>query len=57
MGINTCCCCFQGEFLNDCLFGKELFTRFTVRVFRERLSVCVCASLPFGFEVGVWDLH
>ena len=25
-------------------------------VFRERLSVCVQASFPFGFESGVWDL-
>ena len=25
-------------------------------VFRERLSVCVFASFPYGFEGGVWDL-
>ena len=25
-------------------------------VFRERLSVCVFASFPYGFEDGVWDL-
>ena len=24
-------------------------------VFREALSVCVCASSPFGFESGMWD--
>ena len=24
-----------------------------MRVFRERLSICVCASFPF--EVGIWD--
>ena len=24
----------------------------SVHVFRERLSVCVCASFPFGFEGG-----
>ena len=30
--------------------GKELFIRFTVRVIRERLSMCVCLSFPFAFE-------
>ena len=30
--------------LNEHLFGKELCIRFAVRVFRERLSVCVCVS-------------
>ena len=25
-------------------------------VFPERLSVCVCASVPFGSEDGMWDL-
>ena len=30
--------------------------RFTVRVFRECLSVCMSASLPFGFEGGIRDL-
>ena len=39
----------------DDLFGKELFFRFTVLVFREHLSICVC-SFPFGFEDGMWDL-
>ena len=33
-----------------------MFIRFTIRVFRERLSVCVCASFPFGFEGGMWEL-
>ena len=33
-----------------------MFIRFTVRVLRECLSVCVCASFPFGFEGGIWDL-
>ena len=32
----------QLGYLNDHLFGKELFIRFTVRVFRERLSNFVC---------------
>ena len=27
-----------------------------MRVFREHLSVCECASLCFGFEGGIWDL-
>ena len=36
--------------------GKELFIRFSVRVSRERSSVCVCASFPFGFEGGFRDL-
>ena len=27
-----------------------------MRVLRERLSICECASFPFGFEGGVWDL-
>ena len=25
-------------------------------VFLEHLSVCVCASFPFSFEGGMWDL-
>ena len=39
------CCCFQLGYLNDHLFGKELFVRFTVRVFRELLSNFVCVIL------------
>ena len=27
-----------------------------MRVFRERLSVCLFASFPYGFEGGMWDL-
>ena len=42
--------------MNDHLFGKELFILFTVRVFRERLSVCVCLSFLFGLWGGMWDL-
>ena len=37
-------------------FGKELFIRFAVRVLRRRLSICECASFPFGFEGGMGDL-
>ena len=39
--------------------GKELFILLTVYVFplfRERLSVCVRASFPFGFEGVMFDL-
>ena len=32
-----------------------MFIRFTVRVFRERSSICVCSYCPFGFEGGIWD--
>ena len=43
--------------MNDHLLEEELFIRFTVRVFHERLSfLCVCPSFPFGFEGGMWDL-
>ena len=34
-------------------FGKELLA---VRVFRECLPSSVCASFPFGFDGGAWDL-
>ena len=27
-----------------------------MRVFRGRLSICMCASFPYGFEGGMWDL-
>ena len=27
-----------------------------MRLFRERLSICVCSSSSFGFENGMWDL-
>ena len=44
--------------MNDHLFGKELFIRFTVRDFRERLSmcVCVCPSFFFVFAGGMWGM-
>ena len=41
IGKNRCCCCFQVGLLNDHLFEKELFIRFNVSVFRERLSLFV----------------
>ena len=28
----------------------------TVRVFLDRLSICVCTSFHFDFEGGMWDL-
>ena len=34
----------------------ELFIRFTVRVLYGNLSICECASVPFCFEDGMWDL-
>lgn len=43
-------------FLNNHLFGKEPLIRFTVRVCRESLSLCVRASYPFGFEGEIWNL-
>ena len=51
-----CYCCLQLGKLNDRLFGKELSIWFTVRVFRERLSICVLASFHFGFKVEMWNL-
>ena len=42
--------------MNDHLRGKELFIRFIVCVFRVCLSMFVCASFPFGFEGGEWNL-
>ena len=42
--------------LNDHLFGKELFIRFTASAFRKLLSVYVFSYFPFGFEGRMWDL-
>ena len=36
--------------MTTCLRNKCSFD------FRERLSICVYASFPFGFEAGMWDL-
>lgn len=38
------------------LFGKELFIRFTVLVFREDLSVYVYVSFTFDCEGGLYAL-
>ena len=41
--------------MTNCL-GKKLFIPFTVRVFREFYSVCVCTSFPLGFKGEMGDL-
>ena len=43
-------------FVNDYLFGKELFIRFTASAFRKLLSIYVFSRFPFGFEGRMWDL-
>ena len=42
--------------LNDHLFGKELFIRFTASAFRKLRSIYVFNYFPFGFEGRMWDL-
>ena len=42
--------------MNDHLFGKELFIRFTASAFRKLPSIYVFSYFPFGFEGRVWDL-
>ena len=42
--------------LNDHLFGKELFIRFTASAFRKLWSIYVFSYFPFGFEGRMWDL-
>ena len=42
--------------LNDHLFGKELFIRFTASTFRKLPSMYVFSYFPFGFEGRMWDL-
>ena len=32
---------------------REMFIRFTVRVFRVCLSICVCVPFHFGLEGGL----
>ena len=44
------------RWLNDHLFGKELFIRFTTSAFRKLLSVYVFSYFPFGFEGRMWNL-
>ena len=42
--------------LNDHLFGKELFIRFTASAFRKLPSFYVFSYFYFGFEGRMWDL-
>ena len=42
--------------LNDHLFGKELFIRFSASVFRKLPSIYVFSYFPFGFDGRMWDL-
>ena len=42
--------------LNDHLFGKELFIRFTASAFRKLPLIYVFSYFPFGFEGRMWDL-
>ena len=37
-------------------FWERAVHWFTVRVFRWRLSNCVCPSFPFGIEGRIWDV-
>ena len=42
--------------MNDHLFGKELFIRFTASAFRKLPSIYVFSYFPFAFEGRIWDL-
>ena len=42
--------------MNDHLFGKELFMRFTASAFCKLPSIYVISYFPFGFEGRMWDL-
>ena len=42
--------------MNDHLFGKELFIRFSASAFRKLPSIYVFSFFPFGFEGRMWDL-
>ena len=44
------------RWLNDHLFGKELFIRFTASAFPKLPSMYVFSYFPFGFEGRIWDL-
>ena len=44
------------RYLNDHLFGKELFIRFTAIALRKLPSIHVFSYFPFGFEGRMWDL-
>ena len=42
--------------LNDHLFGKELFIRFTESAFRKLPSIYVFSYFPFDSDGRMWDL-
>ena len=42
--------------MNDHLFGKDLFIRYTTSAFRKLSSIYVFSYFPFGFEGRMWDL-
>ena len=44
------------RYMNDHLFGKELFIGFTASAFRKLPSIYVFSYFPFGFEGRMWDL-
>ena len=44
------------NFMNDHLFGKELFILFAASAFRKLSSIYVFSYFPFGFEGRIWDL-
>ena len=44
------------RYLNDHLFGKELFILFVASAFRKLSSVYVFSYFPSGFEGRIWDL-
>ena len=47
---------YVSDILNDHLFGKELFIRFTASAFRKLPSIYVFSYFPFGFEGRICDL-
>ena len=56
--VSGCFCCFRLTCLSGCLFWRELFVLFTVRVFRECVSfLCVIFSLlvlRLGYEIRLY---
>ena len=42
--------------LNDHLFGKELFIRFSASAFRKLPTIYVFSYFPSGLEGRMWDL-
>ena len=44
------------RYLNDHLFGKELFILFAASAFPKLPSIYVFSYFPFGFEGRIWDL-